>query len=249
MKINGEVRGKPDSNRTMSNEECIDSCLKDSTCILIEYNSASDHCFQWESIKYPLNPIEVVETEPETENFVLFKARFPDEICPTSLDLLNITISLLDKNISWTKTDEGWRLGFCKDGWKRFNRKLLPVCIKAVLIHKGVSKSDAESMCTSMDAKLIGFETFGEADSMWEQLDDDELDILFWLDGVTETSVSTYSITLKNSGNVSEDKTKESEGVKYVPESGTMLTDVSCNATNTGGAFCGYGLFDINYIE
>uniref|UniRef100_A0A1I7TBP8 Apple domain-containing protein n=1 Tax=Caenorhabditis tropicalis TaxID=1561998 RepID=A0A1I7TBP8_9PELO len=167
----------------MSNEECIDSCLNDSACVLLQYNSINDECFQWNTSLH-LQFLLLQESGPESHYYVMFKVDLPNDTCPASLDNVNLYFFTDIYYISWIKTYFGWQAGYCRDGWRRLIRST-PTCIKAVPMLFGTSKPEAEAKCNSIGAKLIGVETENEVNWMWEQVKQNASGqkSLYWLDG------------------------------------------------------------------
>uniref|UniRef100_A0A1I7TBP6 C-type lectin domain-containing protein n=2 Tax=Caenorhabditis tropicalis TaxID=1561998 RepID=A0A1I7TBP6_9PELO len=267
--INGEVRNNANySSTTSSNEDCISKCQNNVSCIVMEYNSVSGLCRQWE---YGVFAIEatVMKTTPETNpNSHDFKTILPNDTCPESLDAINITFVsyfFILVYVPWTKVDGGWTIGICPDGFKRFNRPFRYVCIKAVPMAYGVSKLDAQAMCASMNANLIGVDSEAEATWMWEYVKQTATGDTnrYWMggeravtfsktnfkyeDGITintaplmNGSISDLSIT--ESGIVNENSTDFENCLNIRYENGvtTKIDDVACSFTGVSGAFCGF---------
>ncbi|EGT50149.1 hypothetical protein CAEBREN_03163 [Caenorhabditis brenneri] len=263
MKIYGKVTNS-DLTSAPLDVSCEDTCFDKEDCILA-FMDHEGHC-----ILYLFNEtetLEVVEANEEDGVMVAFKTTLPTiDDCPL-YDSLDLSTSIGEDPVYWTKTGNKFTYKKCVGDWKMFKRQnpQITVCIQAILLKGQVSRITSKEYCEAMGYKLSGLASVEEVKWVlakildlkpdmdnWQgfwidgQRECDECPDFYWTDGYTEgdTILTSGISSLGNSAY----QTEELEGCLSVAnifnaEPGVMINDAVCdNDPYQWGVVCGYRL-------
>ncbi|EGT36900.1 hypothetical protein CAEBREN_17923 [Caenorhabditis brenneri] len=251
MEVNGKVIGT--TQGTPSDSECLIDCYFNSTCFLV-YLDAGRLCTVFSYLDNPKN-LSVVAANDGSQ--VYFKATFPTDTCPSTLESTSLTYY----SLTWKPTTNGWTFTGCRDDWHLSVRsENLSVCIKG--FRGTIERSSAILYCEDKNSVMIGVQSVEESQWMKEEIrnltNDSSYSQFFWIAGYRdctgiepgcrwftwydEMTTGNASMTEENASLSIKDYGQPANCLVIMGNEEKTINDVCCGGTSYEGVFCGYQL-------